>query len=79
MKKQIITVSYDSKKKVYEKADFMIVNLESEDIICSSANQNSNPGNGGENAGNSVTPGSHSQMGSVLENWNNNTPSLLDE
>lgn len=73
MKKQIITVSYDSKKKVYEKADFMIVNLESEDIICSSANQNSNPGNGGENA----TPGS--QMGSVLENWNNNTPSLLDE
>lgn len=77
MKKQIITVSYDSKKKVYEKADFMIVNLESEDIICSSASQNSNPGNGGENAGNSVTPGS--QMGSVLENWNNNTPSLLDE
>ena len=71
MKKQIITVSYDSKKKVYEKADFMIVNLESEDIICSSANQN-----GGENAGNSVTTGS--QMGSVLENWNN-TPSLLDE
>jgi len=51
----------------------MIVNLESEDIICSS----SNPGNGGENAGNSVTQGS--QMGSVLENWNNNTPSLLDE
>ena len=77
MKKQIITVSYDSKKKVYEKADFMIVNLESEDIICSSANQNSNSGNGGENAGNPVTPGS--QMGSVLENWNNNTPSLLDE
>lgn len=73
MKKQIITVSYDSKKKVYEKADFMIVNLESEDIICSSAN----PGNGGENAGNPVTPGS--QMGSVLENWNNNPPSLLDE
>lgn len=63
MKKQILNLSQEANKKVYEKADFLIINLESEDIICTSTKKTINSNTDGGTI-------EKEQGGSAIENWN---------